>query len=76
MMTYISNPDNLKLVMNLLRDNSKNIQFEAFHIFKIFVVNPEKTESVLCILEKNKAKLISFLETFHEDRTGSICVYR
>ena len=35
MMKYISNVDNLKLLMNLLRDKSKNIQYEAFHVFKV-----------------------------------------
>ena len=35
MMRYISNVDNLKLLMNLLRDKSKNIQYEAFHVFKV-----------------------------------------
>jgi len=35
MTIYISNPDNLKLMMNLLRDKSKNIQFESFHVFKV-----------------------------------------
>ena len=35
---YISNPDNLKLMMNLLRDPSRNIQFEAFHVFKVGAV--------------------------------------
>lgn len=35
MTKYISNPDNLKLMMNLLRDKSRNIQFEAFHVFKV-----------------------------------------
>ena len=35
MTVYISNPDNLKLMMNLLRDSSRNIQFEAFHVFKV-----------------------------------------
>ena len=39
MTAYISEPDNLKLVMNLLRDKSKNIQFEAFHVFKVRVVH-------------------------------------
>jgi calcium binding protein 39 len=32
---YISNEDNLKIMMNLLKDKSKNIQFEAFHVFKV-----------------------------------------
>lgn len=35
MTKYISKPENLKLMMNLLRDNSRNIQFEAFHVFKV-----------------------------------------
>lgn len=35
MTKYISKTENLKLMMNLLRDNSRNIQFEAFHVFKV-----------------------------------------
>lgn len=35
MTKYISNPDNLKLMMNMLREKSRNIQFEAFHVFKV-----------------------------------------
>ena len=36
MTKYIGNTVNLKLMMNLLRDSSRNIQFEAFHVFKVF----------------------------------------
>ena len=35
MTRYISNQENLKLMMNMLRDKSRNIQFEAFHVFKV-----------------------------------------
>ena len=35
MTRYIASEDNLKLMMNLLRNKSKNIQFEAFHVFKV-----------------------------------------
>lgn len=38
MTKYISNPDNLKLMMNMLKEKSRNIQFEAFHVFKVSVV--------------------------------------
>ena len=37
MTRYIANESNLKMMMNLLRDKSKNIQFEAFHVFKVCV---------------------------------------
>lgn len=68
MTRYISNADNLKLMMNLLRDRSRNIQFEAFHVFKVFVANPHKTRPIVDILIKNREKLINFLGNFHNDR--------
>ncbi|KAG7457057.1 hypothetical protein MATL_G00242490 [Megalops atlanticus] len=69
MTKYISEPENLKLTMNLLRNKSCNIQFEAFHVFKVFVANPNKTQPVLDILLKNQTKLIEFLSKFQNDRT-------
>ncbi|KAL9963438.1 hypothetical protein ACROYT_G026949 [Oculina patagonica] len=39
MTKYISNTENLKLMMNMLRDKSRNIQFEAFHVFKVSLLN-------------------------------------
>jgi hypothetical protein len=68
MTKYISDQQNLKLMMNLLRDKSKNIQFEAFHVFKVFVANPNKAKPILDILTKNKEKLISFLSNFHNEK--------
>uniref|UniRef100_A0A671MNY9 Calcium binding protein 39-like n=1 Tax=Sinocyclocheilus anshuiensis TaxID=1608454 RepID=A0A671MNY9_9TELE len=69
MTRYISKPENLKLMMNLLRDKSPNIQFEAFHVFKVFVANPNKTQPIVDILLKNQTKLIDFLSNFQKDRT-------
>jgi len=68
MTKYISDQENLKLMMTLLRDKSKNIQFEAFHVFKVFVANPNKAKAILDILIKNKERLIVFLKTFQSDR--------
>ncbi|KAA8492916.1 Calcium-binding protein 39-like [Porphyridium purpureum] len=77
MTRYIASADNLKLIMNLLLDNRKNIQYEAFHVFKIFVANPNKTPQVRSILVKNKQRMVDYLnvfltdrddEQFHEDR--------
>ncbi|KNC87135.1 calcium-binding protein 39 [Sphaeroforma arctica JP610] len=69
MTRYICGPENLKRMMNLLRSKSRNIQFEAFHVFKVFVANPNKPEPILNILLKNKEKLVDFLNKFHNDRT-------
>ncbi len=68
MTKYISSASNLKLMMNLLRDKSRSIQFEAFHVFKVFVANPHKTKPILEILQKNKERLVTFLNNFHNDK--------
>merc|ERR1712062_692873 len=69
MTKYISSPDNLKLMMNLLKEKARNIQFEAFHVFKVFVANPNKPKPILDILLRNREKLIDFLSNFHNDRS-------
>ena len=69
MKKYISNPDNLKCMMTMLKEKSRNIQFEAFHVFKVFVANPDKPRPILEILLRNQEKLVEFLTRFHNDRT-------
>mmetsp|Transcript_44110 Transcript_44110/g.95945 ORF Transcript_44110/g.95945 Transcript_44110/m.95945 type:complete len:366 (+) Transcript_44110:116-1213(+) len=68
MIAYVNNDTFLKLHMNLLRDNSKAIQFEAFHVFKIFAANPNKAPKVQQILFHNKDKLIKFFDNFLAER--------
>ncbi|PWZ00969.1 Mo25-like protein [Testicularia cyperi] len=68
MTRYISSEENLKMMMNLLRDRSKNIQFEAFHVFKVFVANPKKPPQIESILRRNSERLVSFLSNFHNDK--------
>ncbi|KAG8735046.1 hypothetical protein FRC10_011068 [Ceratobasidium sp. 414] len=68
MTRYISVEANLKMMMNLLRDKSRNIQFEAFHVFKVFVANPKKPPQIEAILRRNKDKLLAFLRDFHNDK--------
>ncbi|XP_043571147.1 calcium binding protein 39, like 1 [Chiloscyllium plagiosum] len=69
MSKYTSKPENLKLMMNLLRDKSRNIQSEAFHVFKLFVATSNISQPVLDILLKNQSKLIEFLSKFQCVRT-------
>ena len=68
MTKYITNKSNLKLMMRLLRSKRRNIQFEAFHVFKVFVANPNKPTEILQILIENKDKLIKFLQSFHTEK--------
>ncbi|EDW34778.1 GL12722 [Drosophila persimilis] len=69
MTRYISEPENLKLMMNMLKEKSRNIPFEAFHVFKVFVANPNKPKPILDILLRNQTKLVDFLTNFHTDRS-------
>lgn len=68
MMQYVSDVANLKQMMILLKDPSKSIQFEAFHVFKVFVANPNKTRPVIEVLLNNRDKLLGYLEEFQTDR--------
>lgn len=68
MVAYVGNERFLQIHMNFLRDNSKAIQLEAFHVFKIFVANPRKPSKIQQILYKNKERLLGLLESFSADR--------
>ncbi len=67
MSQYIGGKLDLMIMMNLLRDKSKSIQFEAFHVFKVFVANPNKPDDIVQLLRRNKDRLTSFLATFRND---------
>ncbi|KAK2740190.1 hypothetical protein FQN57_006201 [Myotisia sp. PD_48] len=69
MTTYVDSGDHLKLCMNLLKDDRKMVQYEGFHIFKVFVANPNKSAAVQRILINNRDRLLNFLPKFLEDRT-------
>jgi len=51
----------------LLRDKSKSIQYEAFHVFKVFVANPNKPAEISDIIVRNKERLVAFLKQFRND---------
>ncbi|EGW33168.1 uncharacterized protein SPAPADRAFT_137508 [Spathaspora passalidarum NRRL Y-27907] len=61
---YFDDTNNLKFIMLMLSDKSKNLQREAFHIFKFFVVNPKRSQKISDILIKNKENFIEFFNTF------------
>lgn len=69
MTAYVASGEHLKLTMNLLKDDRKMVQYEAFHVFKVFVANPNKSDEVRRILIKNKHRLLRFLPPFLEGRT-------
>lgn len=49
MTRYIAQESNLKMMMNMLRDKSKNIQFEAFHVFKVRLCLIHRPMTIICI---------------------------
>lgn len=68
MIKYISEAHHLMQIMMLLKDQSRSIQYEAFHVFKVFVANPNKPQPIIDILANNKDKLLKYLEDFHTDK--------
>ncbi|XP_019455242.1 PREDICTED: putative MO25-like protein At5g47540 isoform X2 [Lupinus angustifolius] len=68
MVRYVSSLDNMVILMNLLRDSNKTIQFETFNVFKLFVANQNKPPEVISILVTNKSKLLQFLSNFNSEK--------
>jgi calcium binding protein 39 len=68
MIRYVSSRSNLKTIMMLLSDSSAHITLEAFHVFKIFVANPNKPMAIVRILADNKVKLVKYLTGLHREK--------
>ena len=48
-----------------------HITLDAFHVFKVFVANPNKIPEVEKILRDNGPKLCAYLETLHSDKEAT-----
>nr|CAD1833845.1 unnamed protein product [Ananas comosus var. bracteatus] len=78
MKRYILEVRYLRIMMALLKDSSKNIQICAFHVFKVFVANPNKPREIIEVLIDNHEELLKLLhnlptskgedEQFEEER--------
>ncbi|KAK4439442.1 putative MO25-like protein [Sesamum alatum] len=71
MTRYVCSRDNLRILMNLLRESSKSIQIEAFHVFKLFAANQHKPPDIVGILVTNRSKLLRLFADFKTDK-GSL----
>lgn len=69
MTKYVDAGEHLKLCMRLLLDDRRMINYEGFHVFKVFVANPNKSPAVQRILMSNRERLLRFLPGFLDDRT-------
>mmetsp|Transcript_45111 Transcript_45111/g.128842 ORF Transcript_45111/g.128842 Transcript_45111/m.128842 type:complete len:365 (+) Transcript_45111:55-1149(+) len=71
MLKYASSTQFLQIHMRLLKHSSCSIRLEAFHVFKVFVANPDQPHPVCATLRRNKDRLARLLATFgelgHED---------
>ncbi|CAG9467076.1 unnamed protein product [Pedinophyceae sp. YPF-701] len=72
MVRFTNTPENLIQVMMQLRDESRHIQYEAFIVFRAFMVAYQtrhlRDPNTLAILLQNKAKLQSYISKFQLER--------
>mmetsp|Transcript_45866 Transcript_45866/g.147287 ORF Transcript_45866/g.147287 Transcript_45866/m.147287 type:complete len:336 (-) Transcript_45866:372-1379(-) len=66
---YVAVDGFLQIHMNLLRNDSVPVQLNAFHVFKIFVANPNRPRRVEQILCKNRDRLVRLLTSFASKQT-------
>jgi calcium binding protein 39 len=58
---YIDDVENLQCVMVLLASTSKRVRFQAYSLFKLFVINPRRTEQIVSALRMNRGRLCKLL---------------
>ncbi|EPS58963.1 hypothetical protein M569_15850, partial [Genlisea aurea] len=68
MTRYVGSRENLRILMNLLRETSKTIQIEAFHVFKLFAANQNKPGDIVSILVTNRNKLLRLFADLKTDK--------
>ncbi|XP_066387920.1 putative MO25-like protein At4g17270 [Miscanthus floridulus] len=61
MKRYIVEVRFLNIMINLLKDSSKNIRICAFHVFKVFVANPNKPRCIIVALLDNRREVLKLL---------------
>ncbi|XP_037414620.1 calcium-binding protein 39-like isoform X2 [Triticum dicoccoides] len=61
MKRYIQEVRFLNIMIGLLKDSSKNIKICAFHVFKVFVANPNKPRGIIEALRDNRKELLKLL---------------
>ncbi|CAN6226343.1 unnamed protein product [Urochloa humidicola] len=61
MKRYILDVHYLNIMIGLLKDSSKNIRICTFHIFKVFVANPNKPREIVQVLVANHRELLKLL---------------
>jgi calcium binding protein 39 len=64
---YLTDVENLQLIMVLLKSNSRRVVAQAYSVFKLFVINPRRTDAISSALKKNKVKLCHFLKDLSLD---------
>ncbi|XP_004144537.2 putative MO25-like protein At5g47540 [Cucumis sativus] len=70
MVQYVSSLDNMRILMNLLRDPNKAIQRDAFDVFKLFVANKNKPPEITSVLVANRTKLLRFLDDLKPEKAN------
>lgn len=73
MRQYVCTTEFLKIIMNLLKSKSQVLPVDAFHVFKIFVANPDKPQAVAQILHRNSDGLVKVLSSFEGGQVDEHC---
>ena len=57
LLNFVNDSENLCLIIKLLGSKSKKIRLNAYYVFKLFVINPRRSQIIRKILNRNKEKL-------------------
>lgn len=64
MMKFIDDPENLVIIMNLLKSPKRRLSVGSYNIFKLFAMNARRSKYTLSVLKENKDTLLQLLTNY------------
>jgi calcium binding protein 39 len=68
MIQFVCHEEFLITTLVLLGNASKVVQYETFHLFKIFAANPRKPPKIAKLLNQNRERIMKILDQIEQDR--------
>ncbi|OHT01811.1 calcium-binding protein 39-like protein [Tritrichomonas foetus] len=64
MLKFIDDPENLMIVLKLLKDPKRRLSVGAYNLFKLFAINARRSMFTTSVIRNNKKLLLSILEDY------------
>ena len=62
MLKFVGDASACEIILSQLHHRKQTVQMQGYDIFKIFVANPKKSDTILAVLKREQDFLVKFLD--------------